>query len=147
MSTIEETVISALPSGARTEHPHEVSAVLDALIERERALTETITRAVVDHFGVSFGQVRAQLESIGMAVRPAPAPWSTLPTVLHPTMQEFEDLMKGDTLSATEREADRNAAESRAFIGTEKLKKGGKKSLAKRVRKLEKLAERHGLTV
>lgn len=73
MTSINETINAALPADARS-YQHEVGEVTVALTEREYTLSDQITTAVVQHFGVSEGEVRHELEGIGMAVRPAPEP-------------------------------------------------------------------------
>lgn len=73
-STIQSTVASALSAAGLSQYVSHAQPVVDALIERDHNLVDSITSAVVEHFGVSAEQVQSQLASLGMAVRPAPEP-------------------------------------------------------------------------
>lgn len=126
MTTVKNTLDSALPAGAQDAYPVPYRDVLTALTERDYRLTDAIVETVHRHFGTSKETIQGQLEGIGMAVRPAPAP-------AVPDVAAFEALYNEP-----------------AFVGTEKLKKGKKdsvKKLAKQVKKLTRLARDHGLTV
>ena len=130
MTNVQNTLVSALPSGAQAAYPREFEAVVTALNEREYRLTDQIASEVSRRLGVTEAQVKDQLAGIGMALRPAPVP---VPAPA-PDMTAFEA----------------DVAEAPA----KKAKKGGKKGkksevakLAKVVGKLVKAAERHGVSI
>lgn len=128
MTNLKNTLDSALPAGAQAAYPREYAAVLAALTERDHNLTDLIAREVSRHFGVTEEQVKSQLASAGMALRPAPEPEPV------PDMAAFEAALTEDAPAP-------------------KAKKGkkGKKSevakLAKVVNKLVKAAQRHGVSI
>lgn len=124
MTNLKNTVDSALPLGAQAAYPREYAAVLDALNERDWALTDQITDVVNREFGTPKELIREQLTLAGMEVRPAPEP-------VVPDMAAFEEAM---------------TAEAPA----KKAKKGKKSEvakLAKVVNKLVKAAKRHGVSI
>lgn len=125
MTTVKNTLDSALPAGAEDAYPGQYRDVLTALTERDYTLTDQITAAITLRGWASKSDVERELTAIGMAVRPAPEP--------EPEVATLE-----------------SAYAAPAFVGTDKLKKGKKasvKKLAKQVKKLTKLARDHGLTV
>jgi hypothetical protein len=129
MTNVQNTLVSALPSGAQAAYPREFEAVVTALNEREYRLTDLIAGEVSRRLGVTEAQVKDQLAAAGMALRPAPVP------VAVPDMTAFEVAMTEEVV-------------------VKKSKKGGKKGkksevakLAKVVGKLVKAAERHGVSI
>lgn len=74
ISSIKETVDSALPVGAQSRYPGEYETLLDALNEREYQIVEAVVEGVVRQFGVTPEQVVPRLEALGLSVRPAPEP-------------------------------------------------------------------------
>lgn len=135
-STVRSTIVDALPGAATSsQYVEYVDAVEQALTERDHNLVDSITRGVVGYFNVPAEQVQAQLESLGMAVRPAPEPVLPEPTA--------EDRLLADLADLPEEPVTAEGGPSK------KGKKGGKKSrlarLEKAVGKLTKIAERHGL--
>jgi hypothetical protein len=74
MTSIRETITSALPIVVPSGYEHHVGAVVEALTERERTFTDHIIDAVAYNFNVSPDEVRTRLEQEGMAVRPLPVP-------------------------------------------------------------------------
>lgn len=129
MTNVQNTLVSALPSGAQAAYPREFEAVVTALNEREYRLTDLIATEVSRRLGVTEAQVKDQLAAAGMALRPAPVPTPA------PDMSAFEVAMTEE-------------------VEVKKSKKGGKKGkksevakLAKVVGKLVKAAERHGVSI
>lgn len=141
MTSIRETITSAtrIPYG----YDSYVNPVVEALTEREHTLSDKITSEVVSRFGVSTEQVRSALEGIGMAVRPAPEPEPVaVPEPALTVAEEAQAFLDTESLKA-EAEGDDDAP---ANDSNSELAKAVKK-LTKRVKKLEKAAARHGVTV
>ena len=90
MSSIKETLDSALPSGAQAKFSREYDAVLDALTEREYDITDKVVAAVVANTSFSKEQVEAQAQVVGLAVRPAPEP-EPEPEVEAPAAESGDD--------------------------------------------------------
>ena len=74
ISTITETVNSALPTGAQARYPREYDALIAALTEREYQITEAVVAEVTQRFGVTQEQAESRAVSLGLSVRPAPEP-------------------------------------------------------------------------
>ena len=74
ISTITETVNSALPTGAQARYPREYDALIAALTEREYQITEAVVAEVTQRFGVTQEQSESRAVSLGLSVRPAPEP-------------------------------------------------------------------------
>lgn len=122
MSSIQNTLNNALPTGAQADYPNEYAAVVAALNERDYALTDLIAREVSRHFGVTEEQVKSQLASAGMALRPAPEP------------EPVPDMAAADVAPA------KKAKKSKG-------KKSEVAKLAKVVDQLVKAARRHGVSI
>lgn len=118
MTSIKTTLDSALPVGAQGAYPNEYTSVLEALVNRDYALTDQITDVVHMEFGTDKDTVRTQLELAGMAVRPKPAPVVVAPA--EPVADEAP---------------------------APKAKKSKKDKTAKLVRKLVKAARSHGISI
>jgi hypothetical protein len=132
MTSIQNTIATTLPSVfGSPAYGEYVSEVVDALTEREYQLSEAIIAGVVGHFGVTPDQVKVRLEGLGMAVRPEPTP-EPEPEV---DVAELELAFASDDSTATSGE--------KAPVKVKKDK--SVKSLAKRIKALEKLAKDHGL--
>jgi hypothetical protein len=127
MTTIDSTLVSALPVGATSKYPTEYLNVLNALTERDYNLTDQITDVVVREFGVDRDDVRSRLEMAGMAVRPAPAP--VVPAFTPEDSAEWEKELTTPAIDAP------------------KAPKAKKDKTAKLVRKLVKAAKRHGIDI
>jgi hypothetical protein len=132
MTSVSETLHFALPAGAQGAYPREYNAVLEALTERDYALTDTITEAVVQHFNVPAAQVRDQLAYIGMAVRP-PAP---VPAPVNDLAEWEKALLAPD-----------EPAPATVKAPAAKAKKGKKNGLKKQVKALVKAARRNGINI
>ncbi len=130
MTNVQNTLVSALPSGAQAAYPREFEAVVTALNERDYNLTDKIAAEVSRRLGVTESQVKDQLASIGMALRPAPVP-TPAPV---PDMTAFEDSLTEEAPAKKDKKA-------------KKGKKSEVAKLAKVVNKLVKAAQRHGVSI
>lgn len=126
-SNVETTLRSALPAGAEQAYPVPFRDVVNALVEREYNLTESIANEVAARTSYSKEQALGQLVALGMAVRPAPEP----EPVAVPDMAAFEDAL----------------TEAPAKKKGKKGKKSEVAKLAKVVNKLVKAAQRHGVSI
>jgi hypothetical protein len=132
-ASIRNTITTALSAqGVNVDvgYGEYVDAAVDALTEREYTFTDQIVDVVSYEFGVSADIVRGRLELAGMAVRPAPEPE---PAFVPSEEWEKELLGRDDSFTAP--------------VEVKKDKGGKKDKLAKRIKRLEKLAREHGLLV
>ena len=128
INTISATVASALTEAGLSEdtqssYAEYVTAVEDALTERDYQITEAIVGALVENGLVSEEVALAHAERLGLSVRPQPEPE---PEVEDEDEDETEDMSDGDKLSAI---------------------LSGLQSIGERIEKLESAAQRNGISL
>jgi hypothetical protein len=73
MSTINETITNALPSGTTRSYPEYVRLVDEALTEREYVIRESLTEFALGK-GLQDYEVDGVLDEVGLAKRPLLTP-------------------------------------------------------------------------
>lgn len=99
MSTISETINTALPSEAR-RYSNYVEPVVTALEEREHEIAETLITVATDR-GLSASEAKAVVEGAGLTLRPEPEPEPEPEPVAEQGGQDIASIVRQAVAEAT----------------------------------------------